>query len=244
MLTSPTPVFRGNIHLYMNYRMTYLLALLISSLSTLTACSQEKTMEPTKTGVFDIIAAQNPTKLKEWISVHKDLEVRNEKGETPLMAATYLNHLPMAALLINAGASVNAQDKMLNSPFLYAGASGDLDIVKLCLTAGADYKIFNRYNGTALIPACEKGHVAVVAELLKDKSFPIDHINRLGWTALLEAVILGDGNSKQVRIVQMLVDAGADVHIADKDGLTSLTHARQKNFKEIVSILEKAGSKK
>lgn len=228
----------------MNYRITYLVALLIFSLCTLTACSQEKTMEPTKTGVFDIIAAQNSTKLKEWISSHKDLEVRNERGETPLMAATYLNQLPMARLLIEAGANVNAQDKMLNSPFLYAGASGYLDIVKLCLAAGADYKIFNRYNGTALIPACEKGHVAVVAELLKDKTFPIDHINRLGWTALLEAVILADGNSKQVQIVQMLVDAGADVNIADKDGVTSLMHARQKNFKEIVSILEKAGSKK
>ncbi|NQX42455.1 ankyrin repeat domain-containing protein [Pedobacter steynii] len=228
----------------MNYRITYLVALLIFSLCTLTACSQEKTMDPTKTGVFDIIAAQNTTKLKEWIASHKDVEIRNEKGETPLMAATYLNHLPMASLLIDAGASVNAQDKMLNSPFLYAGASGYLDIVKLCLTAGADYKIFNRYNGTALIPACEKGHVAVVAELLKDKSFPIDHINRLGWTALLEAVILADGNSRQVQIVQMLVDAGSDVNIADKDGVTALTHARQKNFKEIVSIIEKAGSKK
>lgn len=228
----------------MNYRMTYLMTLLISGLCTFTACSQEKTMEPTNQGVFAILAEQNPGKLKTWISGHKDLEVRNEKGETPLMAATYLNHLEMAKLLIDAGASVNAQDKMLNSPFLYAGASGYLDIVKLCLKAGADYKVFNRYNGTALIPACEKGHVAVVAELLKDKAFPIDHVNRLGWTALLEAVILADGNNKQVQIVKMLVDAGCDINIADKDGVTSLTHARRKNFKEIVSILENAGTKK
>lgn len=228
----------------MNYRITYLVALLISSLGTFTACSQEKTMEPTNTGVFDIIAAKNTDKLEQWISSQKDLEVRNEKGETPLMAATYLNELPMVKLLISAGASVNAQDKILNSPFLYAGASGYLDIVRLCLKAGADYKIFNRYNGTALIPACEKGHVEVVAELLKDKAYPINHVNRLGWTALLEAVILSDGNSKQVQIIKMLIEAGCDVNIADKDGVTALAHARRQNFKEIITLLENASSKK
>lgn len=194
--------------------------------------------------IFQIIAKKDLAKLEQWLSKKPNLEVKNEKGETPLMAATYLNQAPLVSLLIAAGANVNAQDNMLNSPFLYAGASGYLDIVKLCVKAGADYQVFNRYNGSALIPACEKGHVAVVAELLKDKNFPIDHINRLGWTALLEAVILGDGGPKQIQIVQMLVDAGCDIHIKDKDGVNSLTHARQKNFQEIVTILEKAASKK
>ncbi|WP_316840517.1 ankyrin repeat domain-containing protein [Pedobacter gandavensis] len=199
--------------------------------------------EPTNE-IFQIIAKQNLPELELWLSKKPNLELKNKKGETPLMAATYLNQMPMVSLLIAAGANVNAQDNMLNSPFLYAGASGYLDIVKLCLKAGADYRVFNRYNGTALIPACEKGHVAVVEELLKDKTYPIDHINRLGWTALLEAVILGDGGPKQVKIIQLLVDAGANIAIKDKDGVTSLAHARNRNFKEIVNVLEKAASKK
>ncbi|WP_316750961.1 ankyrin repeat domain-containing protein [Pedobacter gandavensis] len=201
-------------------------------------------MTSNTTEIFQIIARQDIPGLELWLAKKPDLELKNKKGETPLMAATYLNHLPMVKLLIAAGANVNAQDSMLNSPFLYAGASGYLEMVKLCVKSGADYTVFNRYNGSALIPACEKGHVAVVAELLKDKKYPIDHINRLGWTALLEAVILGDGGAKQVEIVQLLVDAGCDISIKDKDGITSLEHAKKKNFKEIITILEKAAAKK
>lgn len=228
----------------MKYRMILLLCSLFFSLNTLTACSQEKTMTSNTNEIFQIIAKHNISDLELWLAKKPNLELKNKKGETPLMAATYLNQLPMVKLLIAAGANVNAQDDMLNSPFLYAGASGYLEIVKLCVKSGADYTVFNRYNGSALIPACEKGHVAVVEELLKDKTYPIDHINRLGWTALLEAVILGDGGPKQVKIVQLLVDAGCDISIKDKDGVNSLEHAKKKNFKEIVNILEKAGSKK
>ncbi|WP_255431170.1 ankyrin repeat domain-containing protein [Pedobacter sp. N36a] len=194
--------------------------------------------------IFQIIAQQNLSGMKEWLSQKPNLELKNEKGETPLMAVTYLNQVPMANLLIDAGANVNAQDQLKNSPFLYAGAAGQLEILKLCLKSGADYKVFNRYNGTALIPACEKGHIAVVEELLKDKSYPIDHINRLGWTALLEAVILSDGGPKHIKIVQLLVDAGASTSIKDKDGITALDHAKKKNFKEIINILENASVKK
>ena len=115
--------------------------------------------------------------------------------------------------------------------------------MRYCLEDGADFTVLNRYNGTALIPACERGHVATVKELLKRKDFPIDHINRLGWTALLEAIILSDGDPAHVQIVQLLVNAGCNVNIADKDGITPLTHARDKDFKHIVAILEKAGAK-
>jgi hypothetical protein len=50
----------------------------------------------------------------------------------------------------------------------------------------------NRYGGTALIPACHYGHVETV-RLLLGTAIDVDHVNNLGWTALLEAVILGDG---------------------------------------------------
>ena len=132
---------------------------------------------------------------------------------------------------------------MHDSPFLYAGASGYTKIVSYCLQHGADFTVFNRYNGTALIPACERGHVETVKEILKRKDFPIDHINRLGWTALLEAIILSDGGPAHVQIVQLLVDAGCNVNIADKDGITPLAHARKKQFTQIAAILEKARAK-
>lgn len=171
------------------------------------------------------------------------LEQKNNQGQTPLMKALYNHHNGVSVLLIQAGANVNAQDKMLNSPFLYAGAEGNLEIVKLALDHGARFDIYNRYGGTALIPAAERGHLEVVKLLVNTPNFPKDHINNLQWTALLEAVLLGDGGSGQVAVVQALLAGGCNVNIADKDGITPLGHARKLGYKEMIKVLEQAGGK-
>ena len=144
----------------------------------------------------------------------------------------------MAKLLIKHGADVNMQADNMDSPFLYAGASGQVELVRLYLTHEARFDIFNRYNGTALIPACERGHVETVKLLANTKGYPLDHVNRLGWTALMEAIILGDGSKKYQQIVQILKDAGAKLDIPDNDGITPLEHARSRGFNEIVAILK------
>lgn len=181
--------------------------------------------------------------IKTLIQSRTSLEVRDNDSRTPLLLATRNNNVETCKLLIDAGADVNALDNIHDSPFLYAGASGYTEIVAMCLENGADFTIFNRYNGTALIPACERGHVETVKEILKHKDFPVNHINRLGWTALLEAIILSDGGKRHVTIVQLLIDAGADVNIADSDGVSPLVHARKRGYKQIVDILLKAGAK-
>lgn len=63
------------------------------------------------------------------------------------------------------------------------------------------------HGGTALIPASDRGHVDMVRALL-GTGIAIDHINDLGWTALLEAVILGDGGPAHQQIVRALLEAG------------------------------------
>lgn len=188
------------------------------------------------------VAKKDAALVSKILSTEPDLEIQDEKGRTPLMIATYNEDNQIAEILISAGSNVNAQDKMLNSPFLYAGASGYLQILKMCLANGADYKIYNRYGGTALIPAAEKGHLKVVKILTEIPDYPLDHINHLGWTALLEAIILGKKDETQVAIVKTLVDAGSDVNIADKDGVTPLRHAKSKSMDKIVKILSKANA--
>jgi hypothetical protein len=169
------------------------------------------------------------------------VRARDAQGRTALVAATYGNRVEAARLLIAAGADVNAQDDIRNSAFLLAGARGYLEIVRMTLAAGADLKSTNRYGGTALIPACHYGHVETVRELLKTK-IDVDHVNNLGWTALLEAVILGDGGPAHTEIVRLLVGAGANVKIADRQGVTPLEHARQRNYRAIVEILSRRPS--
>jgi Ankyrin repeat len=62
-------------------------------------------------------------------------------------------------------------------------------------------------------------------------------VNNLGWNALLEAVILGDGSRRYQEIVTTLLAAGADPRIADRQGVTALQHADQRGQRAVARIL-------
>jgi ankyrin repeat protein len=173
------------------------------------------------------------------------LEARDSSGRTALLAATQGGHVAVARLLIERGADVNAQDSIQDSAFLLAGARGHAQIVRAALPR-ADPKVLNRYGGTALIPACHYGHVETVRVLLEWKGpnrVPVDHINRLGWTALLEAIILGDGGARHTEIVRLLLAHGANANLADREGVSPLAHARQRREQAIVGLLLQAGGR-
>ena len=114
-------------------------------------------------------------------------------GRTPVMVATVARRTDAVRALVDAGADVDIRDNRLDNVFLYAGAEGLLDILRIANEAGADPALTNRFGGIALIPASERGHVEVVRYLLAESDVDVDHVNRLGWTALLEAIILSDG---------------------------------------------------
>ena len=131
-------------------------------------------------------------KIRSILKDGVNINVQDANGRTSIMIATYNNDVKTAKFLIDAGADVNIQDDMKNNPFLYAGAEGYLEILKLTIDSGADPSITNRYGGTALIPASEHGYVDVIEELLTRTNIDVNHINNLGWTALLEAIILNN----------------------------------------------------
>lgn len=188
-------------------------------------------------------AAEGDTKaVLELLEAGAPIDATDSDGVTAVMAATQRNEVDTVRKLIERGADIDIRNHRQDNVLLYAGAEGLLEIVQLALEAGADPALTNRYGGTALIPASERGHVAVVEELLTNSEIDVNHLNDLHWTALLEAVILGNGGRDHQKIVQLLVDHGADVDIADRDGITPLQHAERHGYEEVAGILKKAGA--
>jgi len=223
-----------------------IISLLLLSVQTVAGnvkSEKQKSMDEIEKELIYAAQAGLDEKVAVYIKQVKNVDVRDSNGRTPLMCATYGNHLACAEMLIKAGADVNAQDDIKNSPFLYAAASGYLEIAKLCVMAGADFNLLNRFGGTGLIPAAEKGHPEMVEYLLSLKDFPKDHINNLGWTAVLEVVVLTDGSEKYQQILHYLIEGGCDINIPDKDGLRPLQLAHKYNKEALAKILEAAGAK-
>ena len=190
-----------------------------------------------KENIIELVSKNDMEGVKKALANGVNVNTQDKSKRNLLLVATVNKQVSMAKLLVENGADVNRQADNLDSAFLYAGASGQTELVKLYLANGARFDLFNRYNGTALIPACERGHFETVRVLANTKNYPIDHVNRLGWTALMEAVVLGDGSKKYQEIIQILKEAGANLQIPDNDGVTALQHAKKRGFTEIVKIL-------
>jgi ankyrin repeat protein len=172
------------------------------------------------------------------------IDARDRQQQTALLLAVQRGDADLALSLIRQGADINAEAANHDTPWLLAGALDRTGMLAAMLETGkVDYTKRNRYGGNALIPACERGHVETVRLLLDRSKIDVNHVNNLGWTALLEAVILSDGGPRHIEIVKLLLGAGADPNIADRDGVTPLRHARDRRYDAIAALIKTAGGK-
>ncbi|HEX5089034.1 MAG TPA: ankyrin repeat domain-containing protein, partial [Nocardioides sp.] len=165
-----------------------------------------------------------------------DIESRDAHDRTPLLLAVTEDRVDTARLLVALGADPDALDDRHDTPWLVTGVTGSVPMVEVLLPAHPDLTIRNRFGGTSVIPASERGHVDYVRRVVRT-GIDVNHVNDLGWTALLEAVILGDGTEPYQEIVRILLDAGADPAIADHDGATALQHAEARGQSAVASLL-------
>jgi ankyrin repeat protein len=180
--------------------------------------------------------------LTRLIAADGPLDATDDAGRTPLLLAVEKNHLKVAELLIEAGANINVQADNQDTPWLQAGALGRTEMLRLMIPKEPDFSIRNRYGGNALIPACERAHVDTV-KLLLTTAIDVNHINDLGWTCLLEIVILGDGGPRHIEVAKLVLAAGADPNIGDKDGISPLTHAKRNGQGTIADLIKAAGGR-
>lgn len=204
---------------------------------TLVACSAA-----TAPGSADNSIAPSPTTAAAPVTGEPTDRTTPPRAElnTRLVDAAWDNDIERVRRLIDAGADVNATDDSQQSAYLIATSEGHLDLLELTLRHGADVRALDRFNGTGLIRAAERGHADVVGRLLQT-DIDVDHINNLGWTALHEAIILGQYTQRYVDTVRLLVAGGADATLpSQRDGIAPLQLARDKNYYEVATTIEAA----
>ena len=162
---------------------------------------------------------------------------------TPLHVAIFQKQYDAARALLRLGADPNRLEAGRYDIITIASVANDTAGLRLALEGGGSPRaITSIYDGTALIAAAHLGHADIVRMLIAAGA-PLDHVNNLGWTALMESIVLGDGGKNHTDTLQALVAAGADVHIADRANVTPLQHARSRKYTEMIKILEAAGAR-
>lgn len=187
--------------------------------------------------------AGDTSTIERLIAAGAEPNVRNELDRTPLHVATFARQAQAIRTLAKAGATLELLDAERYDPVTIAAVANDELTLSMLLSLGASAKqVTSRYDGTALIAAAHLGHHGVVKQLIAAGA-PLDHVNNLHWTALIEAVVLGDGGMRHIETVRALVSAGADTQLSDRSGRTPLQLAKANGYREIIEILRKAGAK-
>ena len=194
-------------------------------------------------GLHAAAARDDVAEIEQLIAEGEKPNIQDANSRTPLHVAGFLRHHASARALIRLGADPNALDADRYDVLTIASANDDLEMLEIALAGGANARaVTSPYAGTALIAAAHLGHSEIVRALIAAKA-PLNHVNNLGWTALLEAILLGNGSSKHIATVDLLVKAGADVTLPDRHGTTPLAHARMRGYSQIARILENAGAR-
>ena len=194
-------------------------------------------------GLFAAAHRGDAAGIARLIASGADVRARDGYGRTPLHVAAHAGHHDAMRALAAGGVDPNALENDRYDMVTIAAVANDLPTLKVALALGdKPTNITSRYDGTALIAAAHLGHVDVVRELIRAGA-PLDHVNNLGWTALIESIALGDGGPRHVATLKALVDAGANVNLGDRRGTTPLVLAKGRGYLGMVVILEKAGAR-
>jgi len=195
-------------------------------------------------GLHAAAANGEVAEIEKLIGEGENPNLQDSRSRTPLLVAAFRKHYGAVEALLKRGANANARDMQGFDILTLAAVSNDMQLLKLALDNGADpRRVTGPLDGTALISAAHLGHVEIVRALIEAKA-PLDNVNRMGWTAVLIAVLLGNNSKGHIETVDLLVKAGADVDIKDKQGMTALAHARARGYQDMITILQAATGRK
>ncbi|GBG30195.1 Ankyrin repeat domain-containing protein 50 [Hondaea fermentalgiana] len=185
------------------------------------------------------------------IEAGASLDLQNTNGSTALSIACWEAQRETATLLVKHGASLNLQDKTGSSALIVACSKGDFECAKVLVEYGAALDLQDLKGSTALMYACDKNDT-VLGTFLVEHAAALDLQDNHGLTALmivceskepdqkLAASIVSHGAAlelqenngktalhiacefKQIEIVRVLLNHGANLNVKTHDGHTPL----------------------
>jgi uncharacterized protein len=224
-------------------RVTCLLLLLTLTIPALAQIAPSAAELQAYRGLHAAAAKGDNAEIEKLVKSGAPIDARDGHARTPLHVAAFMHKPDAARMLIQLGADANALEAQQYDIVTIAAVGDDVPMLKAALASGGKAtNVTSPYQGTALIAAAHLGHDEVVRTLIAAKA-PLDHVNNLGWTALIESIVLGNGGKRHVAVLKALVEAGANVNLADRSGDTPLTLAKKRGYSEMVRILEAAGAR-
>jgi ankyrin repeat protein len=190
-------------------------------------------------GLFAAAHTGDVAAIERLAAAGAAMDAPDGHGRTALHIAAHARQREAMQTLVRLGADPRALDAQRYDTVTIAAVADDVATMRVALAIGGDPKaITSPYDGTALIAAAHLGHDEIVKVLI-DAGAPLDHVNNLAWTALIEAVILGDGGPRHQRTASHLVVAGARRDLGDRNGVTPIEMARQRGYDAMVRILSR-----
>ena len=181
--------------------------------------------------------------IKRALAQGAPVNGRDGHGRTPLHVATFARQREAIRALAAAGADLGLLENDRYDAVTIASVADDEPTLRVLLALGASAKLVtSRYDGTALIAAAHLGHDGVVRQLIAAGA-PLDHVNNLHWTAVIESIVLGDGGARHQATLKALIDAKANLQLADRSGRTPLTLARERGHAAMEQMLRQAGAR-
>jgi ankyrin repeat protein len=190
------------------------------------------------TGLHAAAAQGDVALIKQLVAAGANVNATDAYRRTPMHVAAYQSHDEALLALAEAGGDPNLLEADRYDIITIAAVADDAEMVRTAVKAGGSAaNITSVYDGTALIAAAHEGNWESIDVLIKAGA-PLDHVNNLGWTAMIEAVVLGDGGERHQKSLKLLIDAGADKSITDRSGRTPLDLGRERGYEAMVKMLE------
>jgi len=222
---------------------TLCLALLAASIAASAQTAPSAAETARYTGLHKAAHQGQAAEIERLAAAGATLNERDAHGRTPLHVAAFAAQREAIQALAKAGADLGLLENDRYDAVTIAAVANDEETLRVLLSLGASARLItSRYDGTALIAAAHLGHAGVVRQLIAAGA-PLDHVNNLHWTAVIEAIVLGDGGRRHQDTLAALIRAGANLQLADRQGNTPLALARSRGYAAMTRMLEAAAAK-